>query len=145
MCLGLTAFPEWEAAFDHLWALLAPGGRMAIVDVHAARPDFQGKMVNLVARADGPGRALALEIMIPDPAIRNLIREDKVHQIYSQMQVGQGEHGMQTFNQSLAELVLTGEIDRELALTRSSQPAELASMLQSGKSLSTVQRTGRKY
>ena len=52
VCLGLTAFPEWEAAFDHLWALLAPGGRMAIVDVHAARPDFQGKMVNLVARAD---------------------------------------------------------------------------------------------
>ncbi|MCA9681477.1 MAG: type IV pilus twitching motility protein PilT [Myxococcales bacterium] len=91
------------------------------------------------------GRCLCIEVMIPTSGIRNLMREDKVHQIYSQMQVGQGEHGMQTFNQSLAELVLTGEIDRELALTRSSQPAELASMLQSGKSLSTVQRTGRKY
>lgn len=50
--LGLTAFPEWERAFEHLWSMLAPGGRCVIVDVHAATPDFQGRMVNLVARAD---------------------------------------------------------------------------------------------
>nr|WP_172301705.1 class I SAM-dependent methyltransferase [Pseudenhygromyxa sp. WMMC2535] len=50
--LGLTAFPEWEAAFAKLWALLAPGGRCVIVDVHAAKPNFRGRMVNLVARAD---------------------------------------------------------------------------------------------
>jgi ubiquinone/menaquinone biosynthesis C-methylase UbiE len=50
--LGLTAFPEWERTFAQLWGLLAPGGRCVIVDVHAERPDFQGKMVNLVARAD---------------------------------------------------------------------------------------------
>lgn len=50
--LGLTAFPEWERAFEGLWQLLAPGGRCVIVDVHAAQPDFQGRMVNLVARAD---------------------------------------------------------------------------------------------
>lgn len=50
--LGLTAFPEWERAFEHLWSMLAPGGRCVIVDVHAARPGLQGRMVNLVARAD---------------------------------------------------------------------------------------------
>jgi ubiquinone/menaquinone biosynthesis C-methylase UbiE len=50
--LGLTAFPDWERAFENLWSLLAPGGRCVIVDVHAERPSFQGRMVNLVARAD---------------------------------------------------------------------------------------------
>lgn len=50
--LGLTAFPRWEQAFERLWGLLAPGGRMVIVDVHAAKPGLQGHMVNLVARAD---------------------------------------------------------------------------------------------
>jgi ubiquinone/menaquinone biosynthesis C-methylase UbiE len=50
--LGLTAFPRWEQAFDNLWSLLAPGGRCVIVDVHAEKPTFQGRMVNLVARAD---------------------------------------------------------------------------------------------
>lgn len=50
--LGLTAFAQWEQAFERLWSLLAPGGRMVIVDVHAATPGVQGHMVNLVARAD---------------------------------------------------------------------------------------------
>jgi ubiquinone/menaquinone biosynthesis C-methylase UbiE len=50
--LGLTAFPEWQRAFEQLWSMLAPGGRCVIVDVHAARPDMHGRMVNLVARAD---------------------------------------------------------------------------------------------
>ena len=50
------------------------------------------------ALASGSGRAMALEIMVPNAAIRNLIREDKVHQIYSQMQIGQSKHGMQTLN-----------------------------------------------
>jgi twitching motility protein PilT len=50
----------------------------------------------LVPRADGQGRVPAMEIMVPNPAIRNLIREDKIHQIYSQMQIGQGKSGMQT-------------------------------------------------
>lgn len=50
--LGLTAFPRWEAAFEHLWGLLAPGGRCVVVDVYAARLGLQGRMVNLVARAD---------------------------------------------------------------------------------------------
>lgn len=50
--LGLSAFPNWEQAFAHLWSLLAPGGRCVVVDVHAAKPGLQGRMVNLVARAD---------------------------------------------------------------------------------------------
>lgn len=50
--LGLTALPDWEASFERLWEILRPGGRCVVVDVHAAQPDFQGKMVNLVARAD---------------------------------------------------------------------------------------------
>ena len=55
----------------------------------------------LLPRASGPGRVLGMEIMVPNGAIRNLIREDKLHQIYSQMQVGQAGSGMQTMNQSL--------------------------------------------
>ena len=98
----------------------------------------------LLPRKNG-GRVLAMEVMIPTAGIRNLMREDKVHQIYSQMQVGQGEHGMQTFNQSLAELVLTDQLDREVALARSSQPQELSTMLQQGKGLSHITRKGREY
>ena len=59
---------------------------------------------SLLPRASGSGRALAMEILVPNPAIRNLIREDKIHQIYSSMQTGQEKYGMQTFNQSLASL-----------------------------------------
>ncbi|MDP2875056.1 MAG: type IV pilus twitching motility protein PilT, partial [Holophaga sp.] len=56
---------------------------------------------SLIPKASGKGRALALEVMVPNPAIRNLIREDKIHQVYSSMQTGQLKFGMQTFNQSL--------------------------------------------
>src|SRR5262244_3095212 len=56
----------------------------------------------LLPRVDGRGRAMVMEILVPNPAIRNLIREDKIHQIYSAMQTGTGQSGMQTFNQSLA-------------------------------------------
>src|SRR3972149_5313552 len=55
----------------------------------------------LMPRANGPGRVMACEIMLPNAAIRNLIREDKIHQIYSQMQLGQAKHQMQTLNQAL--------------------------------------------
>ena len=87
---------------------------------------------NLLPRAGG-GRVLAMEILIPNPAIRNLIREDKVHQIYSQMQVGQAKFAMQTFNQSLAGLVSRRLIPVEDALARSSDPDELRSILASGQ------------
>jgi twitching motility protein PilT len=55
-------------------------------------------------RADGRGRVLAVEVMIPNPAIRNLIRENKIHQLYSQLQVGQSKFGMQTMTMSLLDL-----------------------------------------
>src|SRR5207253_4931149 len=86
----------------------------------------------LIPKIGGAGRVLALEIMIPNVAIRNLIREDKVHQIYSQMQVGQSKFGMQTFNQSLASLIQRGLITLEEGLGRSSDPEELRNVLASG-------------
>ena len=86
----------------------------------------------LLAKAGGPGRVLALEVMIPNPAIRNLIREDKVHQIYSSMQVGQAKFGMQTFNQSLASLLTRRLISQDEAFGRSSDPDELKNILASG-------------
>jgi len=86
----------------------------------------------LLAKAGGPGRILALEIMVPNAAIRNLIREDKVHQIYSAMQVGQAKFGMQTFNQSLANLFSRRLITQEEAFGRSSDPEELKNILSSG-------------
>src|SRR3954471_1440027 len=70
----------------------------------------------LLPRAEGSGRAMALEIMVPNAAIRNLIREDKVHQIYSMMQTGQDKYGMQTFNQSLATLYFKKMITLQDAL-----------------------------
>jgi twitching motility protein PilT len=85
---------------------------------------------NLIPRADGPGRALALETMIPNPAIRNLIRDDKVHQIYSSMQVGQEKHGMQTLNQSLYSLYQRRVISFEEAIGHSTEPDELRTMLE---------------
>jgi twitching motility protein PilT len=85
----------------------------------------------LIAKASGTGRVLCLEVMIPNPAIRNLIREDKVHQIYSQMQVGQSKFGMQTFNQSLAALLSRKIISMEEAFGRTSDPDELKNILAS--------------
>jgi len=82
----------------------------------------------LIRRSDGEGRCLALEIMVATPAIRNLVREDKIHQIYSQMQVGQSKFGMQTMNQSLFTLVQKRYITAEEALGRSSDPDELKQM-----------------
>ncbi len=83
----------------------------------------------LLPRAGSPGRVLAMEILIPNPAIRNLIREDKVHQIYSQMQVGQLKHGMQTLNQSLHALYTRRLITLEEAMGRSNDIEELRSMI----------------
>jgi twitching motility protein PilT len=83
----------------------------------------------LIPKATGKGRAMAMEIMIPNAAIRNLIREDKLHQVYSQMQIGQSKHGMQTLNQSLFDLYYRGEISLEDCLGRSSDTDELRGMI----------------
>lgn len=89
----------------------------------------------LLPRQGGSGRCLAVEVMVPNPAIRNLIREDKVHQIYSQMQIGQEKFGMQTMNQSLARLYLRRMISLEDAMARSSDPDELQSLMQNPQAL----------
>jgi twitching motility protein PilT len=86
----------------------------------------------LIAKSNGTGRALAAEVMVPNAAIRNLIREDKLHQIYSQMQIGQSKFGMQTFNQSLCDLYLRKQISLEEALGHSSEVDELKTMILNG-------------
>ena len=89
----------------------------------------------LLPRASGKGRALAMEILVPNSAIRNLIREDKVHQIYSMMQTGQAQYGMQTFNQSLASQYFRKAISLTMALSHSSNPDELQEMIKRGAGL----------
>jgi len=91
----------------------------------------------LLPRADGRGRVPAMEILIPNAAIRNLIREDKVHQIYSMMQTGQDIHGMQTFNQSLATLYHKRQITLETAMQRSSNVNELRDLIDRGVGVNT--------
>jgi twitching motility protein PilT len=88
---------------------------------------------NLLPKAGAPGRVLIIEVMVPNPAIRNLIREDKIHQVYSQMQVGQTKFGMQTFNQSLAMALSRRLITAEEALGRSSDPDELKNLMSTGQ------------
>ena len=86
----------------------------------------------LLPRADGKGRAVSLEILVPTPGIRNLIREDKVHQIYSAMQTGQEKLGMQTMNQSLATLYFRRIITLDTAMNASSNREELQEMINRG-------------
>jgi twitching motility protein PilT len=93
----------------------------------------------LIPRVGGKGRVLAMEVMIPNPAIRNLIREDKIQQIYSLMQVGQSKFGMQTMNQSLLSLVEHHYISLEDAMDRSHNPDEFRQMLSTSS-----QSVGRK-
>ena len=86
----------------------------------------------LLPRSSGHGRTLAMEILIPNTAIRNLIREDKVHQIYAMMQSGQSKFGMQTFNQSLATLYFRRLITLQTALSVSHNADELQEMINRG-------------
>jgi twitching motility protein PilT len=89
----------------------------------------------LVPKSTGDGRVMALEILVPNAAIRNLIREDKIHQIYSMMQTGQDKFGMQTFNQSLATLHHKKHITLETAMQRSSNADELRELIERGSGL----------
>jgi twitching motility protein PilT len=97
---------------------------------------------NLMKKVGGKGRCMALEVMVPNPAIRNLIREDKIHQIYSQMQVGQDKFGMQTLNQSLFTLAHTRQITQEDALTRSPDVEELKQMFANPNAVMRRQKPG---
>ncbi len=101
---------------------------------------------SLIPKASGKGRALALEVLVPSSAIRNLIREDKVHQIYGMMQSGQAKHGMLTFNQSLASLYFRRLITLQTAMNRSSIPDELQEIISRGPAAVglTVPNEGRR-
>ena len=113
-----------------------------VIDVFPARQQSQirtqlslvieGIVCQALLPKVGGGRIVALEIMVPTPAIRNLIREDKVHQIYSAMQTGQEKMGMQTMNQSLATLYQKKLITLETALGTSSNKDELQEMINRG-------------
>jgi twitching motility protein PilT len=93
---------------------------------------LQGIMTQmLLPTADGSGRCVAAEVLVPTPAVRNLIRESKSHQIYSVLQTG-GSHGMQTMDASLAQLVRSGKITRKLAESRAHSPEELRRLVGSG-------------
>jgi twitching motility protein PilT len=96
----------------------------------------------LVPRHGAPGRVLALEVLVPNPAIRNLIREDKVHQIYSAMQVGQEKYGMQTLNQSLFSLYQRRLVSFEEAMGRSVETEELRMMMEGRTAMASPMTQG---
>ena len=98
---------------------------------------------SLLPKPDGRGRCLAVEVLIPNPAIRHLIRDNKIHQIYSTMQTGQEKYGMITFNQSLASLYFKRDITLELAMSVSHNAEELNEIIKRGpSSLSSQFRPG---
>ena len=97
---------------------------------------------SLLPKANGSGRVAALEILIPNNAIRNLVREDKVHQIYSMMQTGQDKYGMQTFNQALATLYHKRQITLELAMQRSQNADELRDLIEHGAGVNHGNNSG---
>jgi twitching motility protein PilT len=94
----------------------------------------------LMPRANGPGRTLALEVMVPNAAIRNLIREDKIHQLYSAMQVGQEKFEMQTMNQCLANLYQRRLVSLDDALARSPDHDELRNLISQGGAPTVARR-----
>jgi len=87
---------------------------------------------------------MVMEVLVPNAAIRNLVREDKIHQIYSAMQTGTSHTGMQTFNQSLANAYFNKLITLEMALSRSSNADELQDMINRGVSSSANTYTGNR-
>jgi twitching motility protein PilT len=139
---ALTAAETGHLVFATLHTQDAPQTVDRIIDVFP--PTQQGQVraqlaiglqgvvtQTLVPTADGQGRAVAAEIMIPTPGVRNLIREGKTHQLYSLIQTG-GAHGMQTMDASLAGLVNAGRITMTAAESRSSNAEELRRLIQSG-------------
>jgi twitching motility protein PilT len=137
---ALTAAETGHLVFATLHTQDAPQTVDRIIDVFP--PSQQGQVRSqlaiglqgivtqtLVPTADGKGRAVAAEVLVPTPGIRNLIREGKTHQIYSMIQTG-GAHGMQTMDASLASLVRAGRITEEMAITRSSSPEELRKLVE---------------
>jgi twitching motility protein PilT len=139
---ALTAAETGHLVFATLHTQDAPQSIDRIIDVFPSHQQQQIRVQlaatlqgivtqQLVPTADGRGRAVAAEVLVATPAIRNLIREGKIHQIYSLMQTG-GKHGMVTMDQSLATLVRTGRISQELAYERCTNVEDLRRLIQSG-------------
>src|SRR6184192_4183671 len=137
---ALTAAETGHLVFATLHTQSAPGTIDRVIDAFpAAQQDqiriqlaatLEGVVTQaLLPTADGTGRVAALEILYPDDAVRNLIRQAKVEQVYSVMQTGTAK-GMQTMEQSLAELTLRGVITVDTALARSSRPDQLLGLLE---------------
>jgi twitching motility protein PilT len=137
---ALTAAETGHLVFGTLHTQSAPSTIDRIIDVFAAEQQeqiriqiansLQGVVTQaLLPTADGGGRVPALEILLPDDAVRNLIRQGKVEQIYSVMQTNTSR-GMQTMEQSLADLILRRVVDLEVGLSRSSRAAQLIGLLE---------------
>ncbi len=142
---ALTAAETGHLVFATLHTQSAPQTIDRVIDVFPSEQQEQVRVQlsgtlqgvvtqTLVPTADGRGRTAALEILIPDDAVRNLIRQGKIEQIYSGMQTGTS-NGMQTMEQSLASLVLRHVITREEALNRSSRPEMLIGLIERGVTL----------
>src|SRR5688500_18118269 len=138
---ALTAAETGHLVFATLHTQDAPSTVDRLIDVFP--PAQQGQVraqlaiglqgivtQTLIPTADGVGRCVAAEVLVPTPGVRNLIREGKTHQIYSLIQTG-GQHGMQTMDASLAELVSAGRITMAAAETRASEPAEMRKLVES--------------
>jgi twitching motility protein PilT len=137
---ALTAAETGHLVFATLHTQDAPSTVDRLIDVFPAAQQEQVRVQiaatlqgivtqTLLPTADGLGRVAALEVLLPDDAVRNLIRQAKVEQIYSVMQTSSSK-GMQTLEQALVDLVTRGTITKETALVRSSRPAELLGLLQ---------------
>ena len=136
---ALTAAETGHLVFGTLHTSSAPSTINRIIDVFNGdeqpqiRAMLSSSLVSVIAQAllpkNGGGRVAASEILVTNHAINNLIREDKVHQIYSQMQLGQGDTGMQTQTQALVKYVREGKVSRETALQFANKPEELTKAL----------------
>jgi twitching motility protein PilT len=140
---ALTVAETGHLCFGTLHTNSAVQSINRIVDVFPSHAQSQVRAVlsfvlegvitqTLIPKATGSGRCLAAEVMVPNPAIRNLIREDKLHQIYSQMQIGQSKFGMQTMNQALCDLYLRKQISLDECIGHSSEVDELKTMILNG-------------
>jgi twitching motility protein PilT len=140
---ALTVAETGHLCFGTLHTNSAVQSINRIVDVFPSHAQSQVRAVlsfvlegvitqTLIPKAAGSGRVLAAEVMVPNAAIRNLIREDKLHQIYSQMQIGQSKFGMQTMNQALCDMYLKKQISLEECLGHSSEVDELKTMILNG-------------
>src|SRR5919198_557496 len=144
---ALTAAETGHLVFGTLHTQSAPSTIDRIIDVFPAEQQEQVRIQlagtlqgivtqTLVPTADGRGRIAALEILMPDDAVRNLIRQGKIEQIYSVMQTG-STRGMQTMEQALADLALRRVITHDVALSRSVRPEQLQGLLDRGVTFSS--------